>query len=211
MLTRLEISGFKNLRDLDVDFGPFTCIAGERTALENRTSSTPSSSSACSLHALSCKPLRKYGRLETTVLQIPRTSSGRESPHPGHLMHFAAEMILPQEVEDDFGRKAQASITFVRYEIDIGYEPPSGYEKIGRLVLARESLTPIKLGDAPKRLRFPCSVVKFRKAVVTGRRAGGPLHIDHGTERRPDHNHPSGRRQSGPAQARLRNQGAPPP
>jgi DNA repair ATPase RecN len=28
MLTRLKVSGFKNLVDVDVSFGPFTCIAG---------------------------------------------------------------------------------------------------------------------------------------------------------------------------------------
>ena len=28
MLTRLVVSGFKNLVDIDVSFGPFTCIAG---------------------------------------------------------------------------------------------------------------------------------------------------------------------------------------
>ena len=28
MLTRLQVSGFKNLVDVDVRFGPFTCIAG---------------------------------------------------------------------------------------------------------------------------------------------------------------------------------------
>ncbi|GAB3486907.1 AAA family ATPase [Amycolatopsis cihanbeyliensis] len=28
MLTRLEVQGFKNLLDVRVDFGPFTCIAG---------------------------------------------------------------------------------------------------------------------------------------------------------------------------------------
>ena len=28
MLTRLKVSGFKNLVDVDVRFGPFTCIAG---------------------------------------------------------------------------------------------------------------------------------------------------------------------------------------
>ena len=28
MLTRFEVSGFKSLRDVAVDFGPFTCIAG---------------------------------------------------------------------------------------------------------------------------------------------------------------------------------------
>src|SRR6266496_485469 len=28
MLTRLKVTGFKNLVDVDVQFGPFTCIAG---------------------------------------------------------------------------------------------------------------------------------------------------------------------------------------
>jgi predicted ATPase len=28
MLTRLKVRGFKNLADVDVRFGPFTCIAG---------------------------------------------------------------------------------------------------------------------------------------------------------------------------------------
>ena len=28
MLTRFKVSGFKNLVDTDVRFGPFTCIAG---------------------------------------------------------------------------------------------------------------------------------------------------------------------------------------
>jgi hypothetical protein len=29
VLTRLQVDGFKNLVDFSVDFGPFTCIAGE--------------------------------------------------------------------------------------------------------------------------------------------------------------------------------------
>ncbi len=28
MLTRLKVNGFKNLMDVDVRFGPFTCVAG---------------------------------------------------------------------------------------------------------------------------------------------------------------------------------------
>ncbi len=32
MLTRLRISGFKNLVDVDIRFGPFTCIAFKRVS-----------------------------------------------------------------------------------------------------------------------------------------------------------------------------------
>lgn len=34
MLTRLKISGFKNLVDVDVRFGPFTCVAGANGVLK---------------------------------------------------------------------------------------------------------------------------------------------------------------------------------
>ncbi len=32
MLTRLQVSGFKNLVDVDVRFGPFTCVVGPNGA-----------------------------------------------------------------------------------------------------------------------------------------------------------------------------------
>ena len=32
MLTRLIVKGFKNLVDVDIHFGPFTCIAGPNGA-----------------------------------------------------------------------------------------------------------------------------------------------------------------------------------
>ena len=32
MLTRLKVKGFKNLVDVDIRFGPFTCIAGPNAA-----------------------------------------------------------------------------------------------------------------------------------------------------------------------------------
>jgi AAA15 family ATPase/GTPase len=32
MLVRLRVTGFKNLADVDIPFGPFTCIAGPNAA-----------------------------------------------------------------------------------------------------------------------------------------------------------------------------------
>jgi hypothetical protein len=89
-----------------------------------------------------------------------------------HRMKFAVEMIVPQHVEDDFGRQASPSITYLRYELELGYIPPAGVEKIGRLGLLSENLRHIRLGDAASRLRFPHDPAKFRSAVLTGRRSG---------------------------------------
>jgi predicted ATPase len=87
-------------------------------------------------------------------------------------MAFAAEMIVPRDIEDDFGQRATATTTFLHYELEIGYEPPAGLERIGRLVLLRESLTHITQNEAPQHVRFPHAAGKFRRQIVTGRRSG---------------------------------------
>ena len=170
MLTRLEVDGFKNLHGLEIDFGPFTCIAGENGAGKSNV-----------FDAIEFLSLLSSNSLMEAAQEVRSTRDDRPGDprdlfwRGGHLIRLAAEMIVPPNVEDDFGRPAKASITFLRYEVDIGYEPASGLEKIGRLVLVRESLRHINLGEAPRRLGFPHSANEFRKSVVTGRRSGGPF------------------------------------
>lgn len=174
MLTRLEVDGFKNLNGLEIDFGPFTCIAGENGAGKSNVFDAIEFLSLLSSRSLmeAAQEVRSTGDGRAGD---PRDLFWRGADGSGRLMRLAAEMIVPQNVEDDFGRPAKATITFLRYEVDIGYEPASGIEKIGRLVLARESLRHINVGEAHRRLGFPHSPDEFRKSVVTGRRSGGPF------------------------------------
>lgn len=171
MLTRLEVDGFKNLLNLSVDFGPFTCVAGENGAGKSNLFDV--------IHFMS----RLASRSLMEAAHEVRTSREERAADPRDLFwngqregqpttRLAAEMIIPKDVEDDFGRPATASITFLRYEVRIGYEPPTGPEKLGRLVLLSENLRHIRLGDAGAHLGFPHSVKDFRQAVVVGRRSG---------------------------------------
>lgn len=187
MLTRLEVDGFKNLRDVVIEFGPFTCIAGENGAGKSNVFDAIEFLSLLASHSLmeaaqrirstrddrSGDPRdlfwRGSARSEADIGKVARLAG------TGQLMRLAAEMIVPTEVEDDFGRQAKASITFVRYEVDIGHEPVTGLQKIGRLVLVRESLQPIRLGDAHRRLGFRHSAKRFRWNALKGRRSGGPF------------------------------------
>lgn len=186
MLTRLEVDGFKNLRDVAIEFGPFTCIAGENGAGKSNVFDAIEFLSLLSSRSLmeaaqelrstrddrSADPRDLFWRgTGRGVTGDPAGTSGESA----QLIRLATEMIVPLKVEDDFGRQATASITFVRYEVDIGYEPASGLERIGRLVLVREALAPIRLGEAHRRLGFHHSAKDFRKSVVTGRRSGGPF------------------------------------
>ena len=187
MLTRLEVDGFKNLRGVVIEFGPFTCIAGENGAGKSNVFDAIEFLSLLASHSLmeaaqrirSTRDDRSGDPRDLFWRGSARSTGGvgniSELAGTGRLMSLAAEMIIPERVEDDFGRQAKASITFVRYEVDISHEPPTGLQKIGRLVLARESLTPIRLSDAPRRLGFRHSVKSFRRNALKGRRSGGPF------------------------------------
>jgi predicted ATPase len=171
MLTRLEVDGFKNLLGLSIDLGAFTCIAGE-----NGTGKSNVFDAIQFLSLLADRSLIEAAQ-EVRGIHGERLGDPRDLFWNGYSwsaprIRFAAEMIVPGDVEDDFGRAAKATITFLRYELVIGYAAPGGLEKLGRLVLLEENLKHIKLGDAPAHLRFPHSTTKFRNAVLHGKRSG---------------------------------------
>lgn len=167
MLTRLEVRGFKNLRDVAVDFGPFTCIAGPNGVGKSNVFDAIQFLSELADKSLIEAAESVRGTRSERAADPRDLFWDRDEP-----ISLAAEMIVPTEAEDDFGQQARATTTFLRYELVIGYQPPSGIERRGRLVLLREDLRHIKLADAPHRLRFPHSAGRFRKYVVRGHRSG---------------------------------------
>ncbi|MET7424968.1 AAA family ATPase [Dactylosporangium sp. NPDC005555] len=171
MLTRLEVDGFKNLLDLQVEFGAFTCIAGENGAGKSNVFDAVQF-----LSLLAGMPMMDAAQHVRGVhgerIGDPRDLFWNGYEATERRMSFAAEMIVPWDIEDDFGRVANPTITFLRYVVEIGYSPPSGVEKIGRLRLLRESLTHINQGEAANHMRFPHHVKNFRSQVVRGRRSG---------------------------------------
>ncbi|MEU9887657.1 AAA family ATPase [Sphaerisporangium sp. NPDC051011] len=169
MLTRLEVDGFKNLLDFQVELGPFTCIAGE-----NGTGKSNVFDAIQFLSLLADRSLMEAAQ-EVRGVHGERLGEPRDLFWNGYApgdrrMRFAAEMIVPKDVQDDFGRPAKPTTSYLRYELELGYLPPAGAEKIGRLTLLAENLRHIKLGDAVTRLRFPHSAAKFRKSVLSGHR-----------------------------------------
>jgi predicted ATPase len=174
VLTKLEIQGFKNLLDVSVEFGPFTCIAGENGIGKSNLFDVIEF-----LSHMASEPLAE-------AAQRVRSSSGAKGGDPrdifwdGYREHqreisLAAEMIVPRNVEDDLGAPARASITFLRYELTLGYLRPEGGGSVGRITLEREVLRHINKGDAPRHLRFPHSTKNFRSVVLQGQRSGGPF------------------------------------
>lgn len=106
MLTKLEIDGFKNLIDFSVHFGPYTCIAGVNAAgKSNVFDAIEFLSLLADLPFMDAAvQLRSVGDRGTDPRALFFSDGTRD---PG-LMTLAAEMILPAEVLDDFGRSATA-------------------------------------------------------------------------------------------------------
>lgn len=171
MLTRLEVHGFKNLRNVAVDFGPFTCIAGPNGAGKSNVFDAIQF-----LMELADRPLMEAAEAVRGT-RSERSADPRDlfwdlgEPN-GQPIALAAEMIVPGEIEDDFGQHAKATTTFLRYELEVGYEPPSGIERVGRLVLLREVLRHVTQSSAARHMPFPHSAANFRRKIVTGRRSG---------------------------------------
>lgn len=168
MLTRLEVDGFKNFLDFSVDFGPFTCIAGRNGVGKSNI-----------FDVIQFLSLLADNTLMEAALSVrdvePETADLRElfwtnGKTRADTFRIAAEMIVDKENSDDFGRRAQASSTYLRYEIQIGYEEPTHLGTLGRLVLQSEDLNYITEGQANRRLRFPHSAGNFRRHVVDNKR-----------------------------------------
>src|SRR5438132_584612 len=115
VLIRLRVRGFKNLMNVDVPFGPFTCIAGPNGVGKSNL-----------FDAIHFLHLLTKNQVVEAVQQI-RDTRGR-SADPSALftafgsfrepeIRFTADLIVDRHVQDDFGVRAEAAISSLRYEV----------------------------------------------------------------------------------------------
>ena len=135
MLTRLRVSGFKNLVDVDVRFGPFTCIAGA-----NGVGKSNLFDAIRFLSNLATHPLREAAvmvRDEQSKAGDLRSLFTRIGDQYVNEMSLEAEMIIPPTGEDDLGQPAQVQITFLRYRLVLAYEAENAVSTVARLDRSR--------------------------------------------------------------------------
>ena len=166
MLTRLKVNGFKNLVNVDVRFGPFTCIAGS-----NGVGKSNMFDAIGFLSALAELPLSEAARSirDGKTLDVANLFH-RIGDRRSEVMSFTAEMIIPKSGEDDLGQEATAAITFLRYTLELELQPPMGNVTYGGLTILKEELTHINKNEAKKQLLFQHEN-EWRKSVVDGRRS----------------------------------------
>lgn len=170
MLTRFEVSGFKNLEDVSVDLGTFTCIAGPNSVGKSNLFDAIEFLSLLSTHSFleACTLIRPtpQQRSEISSLFSERVLQGHQN------LRLAAEMILPSQVSDDFGQQVEPKRTFVRYEVEIAVIKGESTSTNLRLRLAHERLSPLQ--KAADRLHFPEST-NYARRFISGRHSKDPL------------------------------------
>ncbi|MFN8374683.1 MAG: AAA family ATPase [Anaerolineae bacterium] len=115
MLTRLKVNGFKNLVDVDVRFGPFTCIAGANGVGKSNL-----------FDAIRFLSLLADNTLIDAALKL-RGPNGRTRDirslfhHSTDEMSFEAEMIIPRYGKDDLGQDIETQTTVLQYNLVLRY------------------------------------------------------------------------------------------
>ena len=168
MITRLKVNGFKNLVDVDVRFGAFTCIAG--------LNGTGKSNLFDAIHFLS---LLSEKTLIEAALSV-RDEEGRTGDVQSLFhraggtydkqMDFEVEMIVPESGIDDYGQDVYAAWTFLRYKLSLGYRNPESITTITLEVL-NEELERIPKESVrsllfPKKAEWINSVIKGSKSTL---------------------------------------------
>jgi predicted ATPase len=177
MLTRLKVSGFKNLIDVDIRFSPFTCIAGA-----NGVGKSNLFDAIQFLSALSDNSLIEAAR----SIREDKEKGGR-SPDIRSLFHrvgdtydtemiFEAEMIIPSQGIDDLGQEAKASSTFLRYTLIIAYRTEQIFGKsLGLLEILKEELIRINKSDISDNLMFDYSKQWLNSSFQSQSQRRGPF------------------------------------
>ncbi len=166
MLTRLKVQGFKNLVDIDVRFGPFTCVAGR-----NGVGKSNLFDAILFLSDLTEKSLIEAltgVRGETRAKEAGRVFTRGTNTRTGKMM-FEAEMIVPKRGEDDLGQPVEASATFLRYSLEIR-RTASGDAGGDTYEITSERLDYVKKSEAKSALPFARGYKDWRESAFQGRR-----------------------------------------
>ena len=151
VLTRLQIDGFKNLRGVDLRFGPLTCIAGS-----NGVGKSNLFDAIALLSDLASMPLVKAAtRVRGTGGRLGGIAQlfGRFGDAPP-VIRLTAEMIVPRRVSDDFDRPADATATCLRYTVELALKTDETAQQGSALQLQHEELVALSLEAATRELKF---------------------------------------------------------
>ncbi len=169
MLTRLKVSGFKNLVDVDVRFGPFTCIAGPNGVGKSNLFDAIRFLSASASQTLMEAALSVRSQKASTA--DVRDLFHRVGDCTTDRMSFEVEMIAPPEAVDDLGQQATATANLLRYTLELRLRDNAEMAvSRGPLEIIKEELVHIHLKQAGKHLQFSHVPATWRRTALRVKR-----------------------------------------
>jgi len=167
MITRIKINGFKSLLDTELYLGPFTCIVG--------ANAVGKSNFFDALIFLS-------NLADNTILQAAKSIRSDDTPYVNVLdiffkageasyireMSFEVDMMVPKEAEDDLGQIAKASITSLRYILELKFN--GVVEDKQPIEIVKEELHAITQGHVKENIHFEYEK-EWLDSVLNGRRS----------------------------------------
>ena len=174
LLTRLKVSGFKNLVDVEVRFGPFTCIAGA-----NGVGKSNLLDAIRFLSELADRSLLEAA-LRVRDEESPRGDVASVFHHyadqAASEMSFEADMIIPENGTDDLGQPAKATTTYVTYRLALRHRrEENGMSGSMPIQITNEELTHIRAADISRSIGFKVDKT-WLKSAVKGKRSA-PFYI----------------------------------
>lgn len=166
MITRIKISGFKSLLETELYFGPFTCIAGANAIgksnffdalifLSHLADNTV-------LHA--AKSIRSENQRHSNIKDIFFRSGDDYLDQ----LKFEVDMIVSKKAEDDLGQIAEATITSLKYILELRLNEDQDDRELIEIV--KEELLPITQTETKRNIHFQHSP-GWLKSILEGRRS----------------------------------------
>jgi predicted ATPase len=166
MLTRLKISGFKSIASAELRFGPFTCVAGANGAGKSNLFDALMLLKDLADHSIveAAHRVRNRQGIKNGDLRSLFTSSiGGQLSN----IQIEADLIVPTEVQDDFGRRAAPTTTFLTYQLELAYSLTD--DQTESIELVKEELRYLPRSEAKSRIGFSYSR-DFKDSALKGER-----------------------------------------
>lgn len=180
MITRLKVKGFKNLYDVELYFGPFTCVAGTngvgKSNLFDALKFLGELANKSLVEAsLSIRETETEKRSKSLDIRNIFFNDGKKYCDK---IEFEVDLILPTSATDDLGQTAKPTTAFVTYKLGIKYNEDNTPNSKNILEIIYEKLLPLKKTEFQRTLTQMGASGDWIKSVTGGKRQNATPFID---------------------------------
>ena len=146
MIVRFKVKNFKNLQNVEIPFGPFTCIAGMNAVGKSNLfdairflSALAGKDNTLVEAAFSIRDEKNKKR----TIQDLRSLFFHDGENYASTIEFEVQMLIPKTGIDHLGQSCTATTTALKYSLEIGYHENAIERQQSALYIIREDLVPM--------------------------------------------------------------------